>query len=89
MNNPTKTITASDVEESGSQVRGLYSGHTFTADASDLGWAPGQWPEFARTRLGNGQPFVRGAVTVDLYKHILSVKYVQQCGCLTLTVFND
>jgi hypothetical protein len=57
--------------------------HTFVTEASTLGLAPGVWPPFMLTDLGNGKPFVletcRGDVRI----------YRQVFGCIFLHVLND
>lgn len=57
--------------------------HRFYADASDLGWAPGYFPEQVDTDLGNGLPFVKTDQDED------RIRYSQANGCITLVVFND
>ena len=55
----------------------------YTADASSLGWAPGFFPEYLETNLGNKMNFVR--------EHLdcMSAVYTQLGGCISLRVFND
>lgn len=69
------TITADNVHE--------YQLHTFSAEASELGWAPGHWPLSIDTDLGNGCPFL--LIGRDEYV----ARYRQSNGCITLDVFND
>jgi hypothetical protein len=57
--------------------------HSFVADASELRWAPGEYPTLIETDLGNGLAMIVTAVTKDY------AKYYQSNGCITLTVFND
>lgn len=62
--------------------------HHYVADASELGFPPGQWPAQLDTDLGNGRPFVRSEV--EHYRgSVARVVYLQANGCVTLTVFND
>lgn len=62
-----------------------YECHHFEAEASELGFPPGQFPIQIATRLGNKLDF-----------HMLEarlpcggVKYRQLAGCIELRVFND
>lgn len=55
----------------------------FTADASELGLPPGQWPRTLPTNMGNGLPFVIRKFAPG------GTVYEQSLGCLTLRVFND
>ena len=58
--------------------------HEFAAEASDLGWAPGQWPQTVTVPgIGNGQPFNRSKLDET------GAVYTQQFGCVTLRVWND
>ena len=57
--------------------------HKFSAFASDLGLAPGEWPSSLPTSLGNGLPFL-----VSFHRGN-EVHYTQQFGCIKLTVLND
>ena len=59
-----------------------YQPDTFTAEASELGLAPGEVPQQLATDLGNGQPFR----LVHVQREIL---YRQEAGSLQLVVFND
>jgi len=68
-------ITASQVEE--------VEAHRFIADASDLQWPPGYFPEVLDTSLGNKLPFYRVSLTAQ------AAKYEQHSGCISLTVLND
>ena len=54
------------------------------ADASELGLDPGEWPEQLTTNLGSGRPFVVEENALPQF-----VRYKQEFGVLTLTVFND
>lgn len=56
----------------------------YTAEASELGLAPGQWPRVLETSLGNGQPFTLFSVHACGTRH-----YEQDNGCITLLVLND
>jgi hypothetical protein len=57
--------------------------HTFYADASDLGWPPGHWPNSVPTDMGNGQPFLLWSRIADY------ALYRQGNGVLVLRVWND
>lgn len=57
--------------------------HKFSAFASDLGLAPGQWPATLSTDLGNGNPFLISHNNGEGYV------YLQQLGCIRLVIFND
>lgn len=63
--------------------------HSFCADASELGWAPGQWPtQFDLISLGNGLPFmIVGRETCD--GDLMFVRYRQANGIVDITIFND
>jgi len=57
--------------------------HVFGADASELGWKPGQWPKDLETNLGNG---------LDLFCTKLNsagAQYEQVGGCIKVIVWND
>lgn len=61
-----------------------HAAHKFVTEASDLGLRPGQaFPERWNTELGNGQPLV--LLSIDPQRAV----YVQNLGCITLTVLND
>ncbi len=60
-----------------------YTAHSFSADASELRWAPGFFPESIKTNIGNGMVFIRESFDG------FAMKYTQVCGCVTLTVYND
>jgi hypothetical protein len=57
--------------------------HEWSADASELGLPPGQWPRSLRTQLGNGLSFTLVRLADD------RATYRQTAGCLVLTVWND
>lgn len=57
--------------------------HLFVAFASDMGIAPGAWPQSIATKRGNGLPFMLSRVEAN------RVHYTQANGCLTLMIFND
>lgn len=71
-------ICVSDVEQS-TEVCDF----GYTAEASELGWAPGFFPNELETNLGNGQRLLR--ISLDPCKAV----YQQVAGCATLTVYND
>lgn len=53
-------------------------------EASDMGFAPGDWPHSFSTSLGNGNPMILYARLEDG-----AHKYVQQLGNLRVTILND
>lgn len=57
--------------------------HSFSAEASELGLRPGEWPRRLETTLGNGQPFIL------MSKKMSGCLYLQANGCISLRVFND
>jgi hypothetical protein len=62
----------------------------FCTEASDLGFAVGEWPERLNTSMGNGMQFKRTRACVDRRENELKyVVYEQICGCTTLIIFND
>lgn len=61
----------------------------FSACASSIGLRPGAWPDRIETVMGNGLAFVRSGQSIDADGDLVSVKYEQVAGCITLTVFND
>ncbi len=64
------------------------SPHTFTGEASTLGFKPGEWPNSLTTDMGNGHNFERIRATI-VGGECVSVTYRQLFGCLWLTVLND
>lgn len=72
-------ITAADVA--------YHSSFCVSALASELGLAPGEWPETLPTTLGNGLPFLRSRVNFN-DGELQSVEYFQEFGAYQLTVFN-
>lgn len=66
--------------------------HSYTAEASSMGWQPGTWPltfTFAED-LGNGQHFERAEYHFEGNDHdLIAVDYKQHLGCLTIRVYND
>lgn len=76
MATPHITSLNSDLPESHCSFR-------HTAEASELGLAPGFWPESMTTDLGNKMDFVleKKAAGYTDYKQI--------GGCISLRVFND
>jgi hypothetical protein len=81
-----KTITEKDVMHSGLDL--------FTAEASELGLKPGEWPQELPTTMGNKQPFVRGKAMTsgpddDPDAELTGVNYHQRGGCISLKVWND
>lgn len=60
--------------------------HTFTAEASELGLRPGQWPAHIKVgpgQFGNGQHFILMSITPQ------RARYSQDLGCAELLIFND
>jgi hypothetical protein len=57
--------------------------HKWGADASDLRWPPGHFPQTLETDLGNGLELF--LVELDEDRAV----YHQRFGCITLTVWND
>ncbi len=58
--------------------------HHFTVEASDIGLAPGEWPDAIEVPgIGNGQPFLHQLTTST------AVRYRQAFGCIDLLVYND
>lgn len=64
------------------------SPYEYTAEASELGLPPGQWPYLMTTTMGNGMPFVRTTKKV-LNDDLIYVRYQQSNGVLDLIVYND
>lgn len=62
--------------------------HRFAAFASDVGLAPGQWPERLETTLGNKLPLLRRTKRVDVDGDVMYVRYEQANGCVELKIFN-
>jgi hypothetical protein len=63
--------------------------HQFYAEASTVGLPPGRWPYRLPTTMGNKHDFVMVANDTDKEGDNTFVQYRQECGCLTLTLFND
>ena len=65
--------------------------HHFVTEASTLELAPGVAPRTIPTSLGNRQPFVLTGIRKDTLSNeeFVVLKYRQQLGCITLTVFDD
>jgi hypothetical protein len=64
-------------------------GRGWYADASDLQWPPGMWPNrFKVAGLGNGQDFILMGEHGDKSEVQLKV-YCQEFGCITIEVWND
>lgn len=62
----------------------------FTTFASDLGLAPGQFPDTLATTLGNALPFLRRRAPANSPVPSRElVRYQQEFGILTLNVYND
>lgn len=55
----------------------------FAADASELRWPPGFFPDIVATDLGNAQPLVK------VHQSPQCVKYAQLSGLTFLVVYND
>jgi hypothetical protein len=63
--------------------------HRWTAEASDIGLAPGEWPLSIQTDLGNGQPFYLASADKTPSGDLAGVRYRQGLGCLSLLIIND
>lgn len=83
----TSTVPTITVEKHASIMREDRT-HQYVVEASSLEWAPGFWPQTIETDYGNGKPF-RLAKVLQSDGDFLGALYMQQFGCLTLTVFND
>lgn len=57
--------------------------YCYSADASDLRLAPGNWPCSLPTNIGNGLDFIKTSVGDGF------VRYDQAGGCVSLVIFND
>jgi hypothetical protein len=78
------------IRESGSLMMGITAKqvtetelHTFSVEASTLGWPPGHWPARVETDLGNGQALT--LIRLD----DTGAHYDQPFGCIRVTVWND
>ena len=58
------------------------------SDASDLGMAPGVWPQGLETDLGNGTPFIR-MNALEREGEVVYTTYMQMGSSILLKVFND
>lgn len=76
-----KTITRNDLTER--------DPHRFVAFASDLGLAPGHWPDTMMTSIGNGRPLGKTFVAANRDGEVEYVRYDQWAGCVSVQVFND
>lgn len=63
--------------------------HEFTGEASTLGMSPGHFPAMLKTDLGNGLPLLRQRGERNRDGELVVVHYKQECGCVTLKIFND
>jgi hypothetical protein len=61
----------------------------YVAEASEIGLAPGMWPNQLQTSLGNGRPFLLHKLERDRDGDIYLARYRQELGSITLRVFND
>ena len=77
----TKRITREQALEHGP--------HQFVAYASDLGLAPGEWPELFETNIGNGLHFIWQHQSFDENGGVSHVSYRQELGCCDLYIYND
>lgn len=59
------------------------------AEASELGLAPGSWPETLATDIGNKMPLIRISKKVDAEGDLLYVRYLQSNGIILVKIFND
>jgi hypothetical protein len=55
----------------------------FSAEASELGWPPGFFPEQFDTNIGNKQPMMLVGFNAGY------AIYTQSAGCIYLKVYND
>jgi hypothetical protein len=74
-------ITRDDVVE--------FEVHKFIADASDLGWRPGEWPRCVSTDLGNSQPLWFDRTVRNDDGSVQHVVYRQALGCIDVSVYNS
>ena len=63
--------------------------HRFSAEASELGLRPGEWPATLATTMGKKLPLVRATKKVDPDGDLTWVTYNQSCGCISLRIYND
>lgn len=65
--------------------------HRFTCEASAIGLPAlvSQWPENIETELGNGRSLYRYSIDWSPDDTIAAVRYRQELGCITVTIFND
>lgn len=61
--------------------------HSFSADASELGLQPGNFPEEMQTSMGNGNVFIKTKEN-KVGWNITYADYTQLWGNITLRVFN-
>lgn len=57
--------------------------YRYSAEASELGLKPGQWPMYLNTTLGNGEPFRR---CTNKGEYVI---YIQDLSAIPLHVWND
>lgn len=62
--------------------------NAFHTEASCIELDPGQWPITIPTRMGNGEP-LRRYRTIYEGGELIGVLYVQDFGCVRVTVAND
>ena len=65
-----------------------YEHQRYCAYASDLGLAPGRWPQSLSTSLGNRLPFLYRSVQ-SFDGDVVFAVYEQANGCIELKIFND
>jgi hypothetical protein len=63
--------------------------HVFSAEASELGFRPGEWPNMIRTPLGNRQQFLFHRKITNADGDLEVAIYRQIGGCIELHILND
>lgn len=63
----------------------------YTAEASELGFPVGQWPQQITVdkQFGNGNSLSISKLNHRADGELMSVEYRQLFGCIGITVFND
>jgi hypothetical protein len=68
---------------------GNHNAYRYTVEASCLGLKAGEAPpRLIQTTMGNGMPFYCVEVATA-EGELVGWNYQQDCGCLTLTIWND
>lgn len=81
MMNQYKHNVTREMIEDGTVI--THSIHKYVTDASALRLPPGSFPNLIGTSVGNGQPFYLDRFIGE------DAQYKQNCGCITLLVFNS